>query len=185
MYFDIFLSYAIYYFCATIGITLGYHRYFAHKQFNATPLMEVGMLYIGLLCGGQSPLAWAGVHRMHHAYADTPYDPHSPIYKKWYEVLFSTWRVDYIPRKFVKDLYKNPRVMFFHKWRYMILLITYFLAYMISIQIVIYLIIVAILSYLFYGALNLLGHDEDGPQNKWWINLFAPFEGNHNDHHKG
>jgi stearoyl-CoA desaturase (delta-9 desaturase) len=140
------------------------------------------MLYFGLLCGGQSALSWCGVHRMHHAYSDTPQDPHSPLYKKWYEIVFSSWKVKNIPRKFVKDLYENPRVMFFHKYGWPIIISTWALA--IYFYVIHYLISVYLLSYIFYGMLNLFGHSENGPVNKWWINLFAPFEGQHRDHHE-
>jgi stearoyl-CoA desaturase (delta-9 desaturase) len=74
----IIFSYFIYMTLAAIGITSGYHRYFAHKEFKATQWQEIIMLYCGLLCGGRSVLGWVGVHRMHHAYADTELDPHSP-----------------------------------------------------------------------------------------------------------
>jgi len=97
------------------------------------------MLYFGSLCGCQSPISWSGVHRMHHAYADTSKDPHSPNFKKWYEILFSSWRVKNIPRKFVKDLYENPRVLFFHRYRFLILLITYIISYLINPIILFYL----------------------------------------------
>ena len=53
---------------ALTGITRGYHRYFSHKEFKTTPIIEIVMLYCGLLCGVRSPLTWAGVHRMHHEY---------------------------------------------------------------------------------------------------------------------
>lgn len=172
-------GYGIYWGVALIGITFGYHRYFAHSFYSKNSLIEIIMLYAGLLCGGRSALTWAGVHRMHHAYADTPRDPHSPLYNKWWEILFSTWRIKNIPRKFVKDLYKNPRVMFFHKYRYYMLGLTYVVLY----QYLFYLIITFALSYIFYGMLNLFGHSDEGPVNRWWINLFAPFEGNHDDHH--
>ena len=108
---DLLYAYLTYYILATVGITFGFHRYFALRDFKVHSTIEVVMLYCGVLCGGQSALSWSGVHRMHHAYADTKKDPHSPKYNKWWQILFSTWRVDNIPRKFVKDLFKNPRVM--------------------------------------------------------------------------
>ncbi len=174
--------YIFYYAIATIGITYGYHRCFAHKEIHVNPIIECFMLYAGVLCGGQSVLSWCGVHRMHHAYADTCKDPHSPLYKKWYEIIFSSWKVKNIPRKFVKDLYENPRVMFFHRYGLLIMGLTWVLALYFSV--IHYFISVYLLSYIFYGMLNLLGHSESGPTNKWWINLFAPFEGNHFDHHE-
>ena len=141
---DLLYAYLTYYILATVGITFGFHRYFAHRDFKVHPTIEVVMLYCGVLCGGQSALSWSGVHRMHHAYADTKKDPHSPKYNKWWQVLFSTWRVNNIPRKFVKDLFKNPRVMFFHKYRYYILAISYVLFY----PFMLYLVFTFICSYI-------------------------------------
>ena len=109
-------GYITYWIVALIGITYGYHRYFSHKSYNASPMVEIWLLYIGLLCGGRSALTWSGVHRMHHVYADTPKDPHSVKNHPWYVILFSLWSVDSIPRKFLIDLIRNPRVMFFHKY---------------------------------------------------------------------
>ena len=176
---EMLYAYLTYYVLATIGITFGFHRYFAHREFKVSEFGEVIMLYCGVLCGGQSALSWAGVHRMHHAHADTKLDPHSPKYNSWWQILFSTWRVKSIPRKYVKDLYNNPRVMFFHNHRYKILIGTYIVFH----QYLFELIMTFFMSYVFYGMLNLFGHNDNGPVNRWWINLFAPFEGNHNDHH--
>lgn len=178
------LSYIIYMALALTGITRGYHRYFSHREFETTPTIEIVMLYCGLLCGVRSPLTWAGVHRMHHAYSDTPKDPHSPKYLGKWRVFFSMFRVKSIPRKFIKDLLKNPRVMFFHKygtsiwWAHVI--ITFFIFG--SIAIWINFLIVAF-SYIGYGVLNTFGHDAKGPVNRLWINAIAPFEGAHEQHH--
>ena len=76
-------GYMIYWLMAAIGITYGYHRYFAHGDYKTSPLAEIVLLYFGLLCGGRSALTWAGVHRIHHAYADTDKDPHSPKNHPW------------------------------------------------------------------------------------------------------
>lgn len=179
------LGYVVYMLTAWIGITQGYHRYFSHTQYQTNNIIETVMLYCGLLCGVRSPLTWAGVHRMHHAYSDTELDPHSPKHIGKWRVFFSMYRVPTIPRRFVKDLLKNPRVMFFHKhgktmwWAHVV--ITYFIfgstAIWVNFLIVAY-------SYIGYGVLNTFGHDLRGPVNKIWINLIAPFEGQHRDHHE-
>lgn len=177
-------SYILYFILASIGITFGYHRYFSHKEFNAPKWLEFIFLYCGLLCGGRSALTWSAVHRIHHAYSDTPKDPHSPKYKQWYEILFSLWRVKKIPRKFCKDLIDNKLVMHFHHegWKYMFL--TYFFALISGWEYLLMLIFVFILSYISFGLLNYLGHNNNGPINNFIINVFAPFEGNHKDHHE-
>ena len=178
------LSYVIYMALALTGITRGYHRYFSHREFETTPTIEIIMLYCGLLCGVRSPLTWAGVHRMHHAYTDTPKDPHSPKHMGKWRVFFSLYRIKSIPRKFIKDLLKNSRVMFFHKygtsiwWAHVI--ITFFIFGSIAIWVNF---LVVAFSYIGYGVLNTFGHDLEGPVNRLWINAIAPFEGNHEDHH--
>ena len=143
------------------------------------------MLYCGLLCGGRSSLTWVGVHRMHHEHVDTPKDPHSKKYQPWWKILFSLWSVDNIPRKYIKDIIKNPRIIFFHKQRYTIYITNaILLTLIIGPKALIVLGIIYLLAYLGFGALNLWGHDEEGPVNNPWINLIAPYEGNHKDHHE-
>ena len=41
-------GYMIYWVVAAIGITYGYHRYFAHGDYKTSPLNEIVMLYFGL-----------------------------------------------------------------------------------------------------------------------------------------
>lgn len=177
-------TYIIYMIIVAVGITAGYHRYFSHREFTASPALETVMLYCGLLCGGQSALTWAGVHRMHHAYADTERDPHSPKFNPWWSILFSTWRVESIPRKFIKDLLRNKRVIFFHKYGRYIYFAHYPVLYIIfGWQGVFVLFGITILSFLGYGMLNLFGHNANGPVNRLWVNIIAPFEGKHEDHH--
>lgn len=179
------LGYLIWYVVVSIGITFGYHRYFSHKEFKASPAIEIVMLYFGLLCGCRSPLGWAGVHRMHHQFSDTEKDPHSKKHHPWYVIVFSMWRVPEIQLKYVKDLIKNKRVMFFHKYRYNIYFVNAVILFAIFGTIALYILaLIYILSYLGFGLLNYFGHDAKGPANKIWINLIAPFEGNHKDHHE-
>lgn len=62
-----------------------HHRYGAHRQFTMGPRTEKVMHFLAWAVGGASylnPRAYAIMHRMHHAYSDTPKDPHSPVQQK-------------------------------------------------------------------------------------------------------
>ena len=180
----ILYGYMIYWVTAAIGITYGYHRYFAHSDYKTNALGEIILLYLGLLCGGRSALTWAGVHRLHHAYADTEKDPHSPKNHPWYVILFSLWRVKHIPRKYMIDLFRNPRVMFFHNYGKYIFAAHWIGTYLLfGVNALIVNSMLFFLAYFGFGILNFFGHDAEGPANRFLINLVAPFEGNHKDHH--
>lgn len=60
------------------GITIGFHRYFAHKSFDA-PRPIVFLLGILGTMGTQGPIFWwVATHRCHHHHSDEDLDPHSP-----------------------------------------------------------------------------------------------------------
>ena len=57
------------------------HRYAAHRMFTCSPRWERIFYLLTWITQGSSflvPRAYAVLHRMHHAYSDTPKDPHSP-----------------------------------------------------------------------------------------------------------
>ena len=59
------------------------HRYAAHGAFTMSRGMEKVMYVLTWLFQGSNYLSAYGygiMHRMHHAFADTPQDPHSPKY---------------------------------------------------------------------------------------------------------
>ena len=59
------------------------HRYAAHKSFTMSPFMEKVFFVLTWIFQGSNYLSAYGygvMHRMHHAFADTPNDPHSPKY---------------------------------------------------------------------------------------------------------
>lgn len=181
----IIYSYLFYYISALIGISIGYHRYFTHKSFKTSWYLEIIMLVFGLICGGRSALTWVGVHRMHHSNSDTFQDPHSPKFKGIWTVLTSRWRVHHIPKKYISDLIKNPRIIFFHKYGK-------YLHFMYAIVMMIigyeyFLIFVAfpfLLSWLGFGLLNVFAHKSGEPKNVLWLNIFAPGEAWHKNHHE-
>ena len=57
------------------------HRYGAHRMYTLTKGWERFFYLMAFVCMGPSflvPKAYAVLHRMHHAFSDTPKDPHSP-----------------------------------------------------------------------------------------------------------
>ena len=181
----IIIGYVFYYVAALIGISIGYHRYFTHRSFTTTPQIEVLMLFLGQICGGRSALTWAAVHRMHHANSDTEHDPHSPKFVGWWRVLSSTWEVKYIPKKHIRDLLKNPRVMFFHKHGGVIHLTYAVIIFLTGFSsFVSFVIIPYVLAWIGFGLLNLLAHKDGHPVNLPILNLIAPGEGWHKYHHE-
>jgi stearoyl-CoA desaturase (delta-9 desaturase) len=61
------------------------HRYAAHQMFTMNKFWEkVFYILTGIFQGSSflSPKAYGIMHRLHHAYADTEKDPHSPMYSK-------------------------------------------------------------------------------------------------------
>ncbi|TAE30193.1 MAG: acyl-CoA desaturase [Cytophagales bacterium] len=68
-------------FCQTFFL----HRYAAHKMFTMSKFWERFFYFLTYLSQGSSylsPRAYAVLHRMHHAFSDTPRDPHSPHHTK-------------------------------------------------------------------------------------------------------
>ncbi len=66
-------------FISMIGVTLGYHRYFTHRSFQASRPLVVALGVAALLSAQGKLKHWVARHRLHHRYADSIYDPHSPF----------------------------------------------------------------------------------------------------------
>ncbi len=63
---------------STIGIEVGFHRYFSHRAFRANTTIKVTLAILGCMAGEGPPIYWAANHRRHHQYSDRSGDPHSP-----------------------------------------------------------------------------------------------------------
>jgi stearoyl-CoA desaturase (delta-9 desaturase) len=74
---DLWVLLGLYVFCG-LGITVGWHRYFAHKSFETSVPGKVTLAIAGSMAM-QGPLTqWVTDHRKHHALSDKEGDPHSP-----------------------------------------------------------------------------------------------------------
>jgi stearoyl-CoA desaturase (delta-9 desaturase) len=60
------------------GVSVGFHRLFAHRSFRAARGLKVALAVAGSMAFEGSLIAWVSNHRLHHAHADKDGDPHSP-----------------------------------------------------------------------------------------------------------
>jgi stearoyl-CoA desaturase (Delta-9 desaturase) len=74
---DLVIMGGMYVVCA-FGTTIGFHRYFTHRSFEARVPVKATLAILGCMTM-QGPLTqWVTDHRKHHALSDRDGDPHSP-----------------------------------------------------------------------------------------------------------
>ena len=66
------------------------HRCLAHRAFRVQPGLASFFERYFRVVVGTDPETWAAVHRLHHRYADTPLDPHSPVQRQPLAVLLGS-----------------------------------------------------------------------------------------------
>jgi stearoyl-CoA desaturase (delta-9 desaturase) len=118
--------FGLFYFLHMGGITMGFHRYLAHKTFNTSPFFEGLLLICGSMAAQGPIMFWITTHRRHHTYSDQPGDPHSPnlhgsgllVRMKgiWYAHMpwmlakdVSSWNF------FAPDILANRKLFFYHR----------------------------------------------------------------------
>src|SRR5258705_435880 len=74
---DLALFVGLYVVCA-FGTTIGFHRYFTHKGFEARAPVKATLAILGCMTMQGPVTQWVTDHRKHHALSDKPGDPHSP-----------------------------------------------------------------------------------------------------------
>jgi stearoyl-CoA desaturase (delta-9 desaturase) len=68
-----------FYFVIAHGVTIGFHRLFTHRSFEARRPLKVVLAVLGSMSFQGSLIGWVADHRRHHRYADRAGDPHSPL----------------------------------------------------------------------------------------------------------
>lgn len=61
-----------------VGVSVGLHRHFSHRSFEAAPWLRWVLGAFGSMAAQGPVVYWVSLHRMHHAAGDQPGDPHSP-----------------------------------------------------------------------------------------------------------
>jgi len=74
---DLLLCASLYY-LRMFGIAGGLHRYFSHRTFQTSRVMQFFFAFFAQMSAQKGVLWWASHHRHHHRASDTPEDIHSP-----------------------------------------------------------------------------------------------------------
>ena len=103
-----------------MSITAGYHRLWAHKTYEAHPLLQWFFAIGGAFALQNSALHWSSDHRVHHKFVDqNDKDPYSAQRGFWFSHIGWMLR-EYQSQRYsdysnVRDLQNNPIVMWQHK----------------------------------------------------------------------
>jgi stearoyl-CoA desaturase (delta-9 desaturase) len=73
---------AVMYVLTSLGITVGFHRHFSHRAFQARPALRAALGILGSMAAQGTLVYWAATHRRHHQFAEQAFDPHSPYVRE-------------------------------------------------------------------------------------------------------
>ena len=193
----------IFWFLSGMGITMGYHRLFAHKSFKTNEFLEWILMILGSMAFENTILKWVSDHRKHHHKAETEDDPYSIVKGFWHAHI--GWILKNTPEEKskivgVKDLEKKSCIKFQNKYYFHIgIILGLFLPLIIG-----FLCNRPLGAVLWAGFLritlvhhatffiNSLCHYvgkrpyefNSTARDSWFVSLFTFGEGYHNYHHK-
>lgn len=117
-YFKTLVVSFVFFWIGGLGVTMGYHRLYAHRSYSAHWLLEAALAFMGSGAFQGSILWWGRNHRIHHRYIDTDRDPYNAKRGFWYSHLgWMIMKQDYsvLGHADVSDLKANKIVMFQHR----------------------------------------------------------------------
>jgi stearoyl-CoA desaturase (delta-9 desaturase) len=191
---------AVSHFLRAIGLTLSFHRYFAHRAFQMDRIARFFWAYVGTSAMQKGPLWWAGHHVNHHRFADREGDPHSPMVSGIYYAHVGWFLND---AKHDRLEPSNPVIRDFSKAPEIVWLDTFYAVPPLLLAVTMYLI--GGMPWLLWGfclptvtlahstfAINTVNHmfgsrrfeTIDESRNNPITALFAVGEGWHNNHHR-
>jgi stearoyl-CoA desaturase (Delta-9 desaturase) len=174
---------------AVFATTVYLHRVLAHRSLTVRPRVAMVFRAVVWITTGIVPRAWVAVHRRHHAFSDTPQDPHSPVVLGFWAVQLGnvklyrdTIRDGVTVTKYSRDLPPDrwDRMLFDHALA----------GLAIGIGLLIVVLGIHTVAYLgISAAVNAVGHTfgkrpyENLATNNQWLAWISGGEGLHNNHH--
>ena len=184
------------YFIRMFGITGVYHRYFAHRSYKTSRVVQFCLAWLGCSALQKGPLWWASHHREHHRYSDTPDDPHSPhVTSFWWAHLGWILSEDHVdtPWESIKDWSRYPELRLLDRFHIVPGLVLAGLCYLVAgwAGVAWGFVVSTVLCYHATFSINSLSHligsrryaTGDESRNNLFLALITLGEGWHNNHH--
>lgn len=190
------------------AITGFYHRYFSHKSFHTSRVMQFLFAVAGNSAVQRGPLWWAAHHRHHHRHSDEPEDVHSPVRRSF---LYSHVGWIFEPRNWptkhdlMSDLNSYPELRLLDKYDkvvpMLLLFAVFFAGYLMEhyapslgatgMQMIVWGLISTVALWHGTFTINSLAHTwgsrvyntTDTSRNNFFLALITLGEGWHNNHH--
>jgi len=180
----------------------GCHRLFAHRSYKTSRTFQFLIAWIAAACVGNSPLFWAAHHRLHHQYADTDHDLHSPkkrgfwwAHMGWSLKLDMDWLDQNYPRIIPDWIHFKELVWIDDHWYVCWFSELLFFGLLGGFEFIGWSILSTVCAIhgesLTNSAAHLYGyrtftcqfHSNCDARNNWWVSLINGGEGWHNNHH--
>ena len=172
------------------------HRWASHSAFKPKPILGMIMGYFSVLTIQGSPMDWAYQHLLHHRFADTEKDHHTPSKGFWHSHIAWAWR-EYpqsVPINFIRKFKRSQPMLFWfsQNWNYGFCFFSYFLFLFIIggfETIISSWVLPVLMSFHLSWATNSLAHRkmDDGqyaPINNVFVGIINLGEGFHELHHR-
>lgn len=187
----------------TIGlifVSIGLHRYFAHRSFQTGKRRHLFLAVGSVLTGSGSPVSWATHHPHHHRHSDKSLDIHSPgenflnsclLWPLQSQQYFTDKKV-HLPRTILRDTVS----FWIHNNYFLLVFCLAFLLLIVDWRLCLFLFLLpaslqVVLGNLLSNACNHLKlpgsyrnfDTDDNSYNNKFIHLILLGEGYHNNHH--
>jgi stearoyl-CoA desaturase (Delta-9 desaturase) len=183
---------------SVFATTVYLHRVLAHRSLSVRPPVAMVFRLIIWMMTGIAPRAWVAVHRKHHAFSDTPQDPHSPVVLGFWAVQLGnvnlyrdTIRDGVTVTKYSRDLPPDrlDRVLFDHALLGLAIGIGFLILVLGPVAGLLAAGIHAVAYLTISAAVNAVGHTsgkrpyDNLATNNQWLAWISGGEGLHNNHH--
>lgn len=162
------------------GVT---HRFFCHKAYKANKHFAWLLSTLPVAYGYANPLAWSVMHTAHHAFADTPKDPHVNGWKGLFTAAYRT-----PPKAFLTNSrwFVDSKHKLLHRYSLLWLMVWQTGLFLISVDVFLWAGVVPLFTLkLGDGLHRALSHKDDEARNRWYLEYICPMGGEwiHAEHH--